>query len=128
LFLPTVSIIPPKLILIQGTWGGAGTRLQTPKPHLVKKIAGVDPKSRADFKKAHVIISEKRDKKAAKYLVKDLPFPYTSQAQFERSLERPLGTEWNTRLAFQRGTLPRVVKKANFLSFAFGYLRLTLFV
>jgi hypothetical protein len=26
-------------------------------------------------------------------------------------MEQPLGTEWNTRVAFQRGTLPRVVKK-----------------
>jgi U3 small nucleolar RNA-associated protein 14 len=71
----------------------------------------VDPKSRADYGKAHVIISEKRDKKAAKYLVKDLPYPYTSQAQFERSMETPLGMEWNTRLGFQRGTLPKIVKK-----------------
>ncbi|KIK94507.1 hypothetical protein PAXRUDRAFT_443045 [Paxillus rubicundulus Ve08.2h10] len=94
-----------------GSWGGAGTKRLPPKPHLVKKVAGVDPSSRADYKKAHVIISEKRDKKAAKYLVKDLPYPYTSHAQFERSMDTPLGTEWNTRVGFQRGTLPRVVKK-----------------
>ncbi|KAL0952160.1 hypothetical protein HGRIS_008776 [Hohenbuehelia grisea] len=94
-----------------GSWGGAGVRKQAPKPHLIKKVAGVDPKSRADFGKAHVIISEKRDKKAAKYLVKDLPYPYTSRAQFERSMDAPIGTEWNTRLAFQKTTLPKVVKK-----------------
>ena len=88
-----------------------------PKPHLIKKIAGVDPKSRADYGKAHVIISEKKDKKAQKYLVKDLPYPYTSKAQYERSLETPLGTEWNTRVGFQRGTLPRVVKKVRFFFF-----------
>ncbi|OBZ79687.1 Uncharacterized protein C57A7.06 [Grifola frondosa] len=94
-----------------GSWGGAGTKKAPPKPFLIKKVAGVDPTFRADYKKAHVIISEKRDKKAAKYMVKDLPFPYTSKAQFERSMETPLGTEWNTRLGFQRATLPRVVKK-----------------
>ncbi|KAH8094740.1 Utp14-domain-containing protein [Cristinia sonorae] len=94
-----------------GSWGGTGTKKLAPKPHLIKKIAGVDPKSRADFNKSHVIISEKRDKKAAKYLVKDLPFPYTSKAQFERSMGTPVGTEWNTRIGFQRGTLPRVVTK-----------------
>jgi len=44
-------------------------------------------------------------------MVKDLPYPYTSKAQYERSLQTPIGTEWNTRLGFQRGTLPRVVKK-----------------
>ena len=97
--------------MLQGSWGGAGTKKVAPKPHLVKKVAGIDPSSRADYKKAHVIISEKRDKKAAKYLVKDLPYPYTSKAQFERSMEVPLGTEWNTRLGFQRATLPKVVTK-----------------
>ena len=44
-------------------------------------------------------------------MVKDLPYPYTSKAQYERSLQTPIGTEWNTRLGFQRGTLPKVVKK-----------------
>jgi len=80
---------------------------------LIKKIAGVDNTSRADYKKAHVIISERRDKKAAKYLVKELPFPYTSHAQYARSMDMPIGAEWNTRVGFQRGTLPRVVKKAS---------------
>ncbi|KAI0334039.1 Utp14-domain-containing protein [Cubamyces sp. BRFM 1775] len=94
-----------------GSWGGKGAKKAPPKPHLVKKVAGVDPAARADYKKAHVIISEKRDKKAAKYQVKDLPYPYTSKAQFERSMEVPLGTEWNTRLGFQRATLPKVVTK-----------------
>lgn len=63
-----------------------------------------------------MIISEKKDKKAEKYLVKDLPFPYTSKAQFERRLEVPLGMEWNTRATFQKATLPRVVKKVCFFS------------
>ncbi|KAG6856329.1 hypothetical protein H0H87_005530 [Tephrocybe sp. NHM501043] len=94
-----------------GSWGGAGTRAAPPKPQRIKRIAGIVPTTRADYGKAHVIISEKRDKKAAKYLVKDLPYPYTSKAQFEKAMEQPLGTEWNTRVAFQRGTLPRVVKK-----------------
>ncbi|PCH34293.1 Utp14-domain-containing protein [Wolfiporia cocos MD-104 SS10] len=94
-----------------GSWGGRGTKTAPPKPHLIKKVAGSDPTTRADYKKPHVIISEKRDKKAAKYLVKDLPFPYTSKAQYERSLETPIGIEWNTRIGFQRATLPKVVKK-----------------
>ncbi|OBZ79270.1 hypothetical protein A0H81_01565 [Grifola frondosa] len=95
----------------EGSWVVQGTKKAPPKPFLIKKVAGVDLTFRADYKKAHVIISEKRDKKAAKYMVKDLPFPYTSKAQFERSMWRPLGTEWNTSLGFQQATLPRVVKK-----------------
>ncbi|KAF8195123.1 Utp14-domain-containing protein [Pholiota molesta] len=94
-----------------GSWGGSGVRKAPPKPSRIKKIAGIDPTTRADYNKKNIIISEKRDKKAGKYLVKDLPYPYTSKAQFERAMERPLGVEWNTRVAFQRGTLPKVVKK-----------------
>ncbi|KAJ7145917.1 small-subunit processome [Mycena epipterygia] len=94
-----------------GSWGGPSTRQTKPKPQFIKKIAGVAPTDRADHGKAHVIISEKRDKKAAKYQVKDLPYPYTSRAQYERKMEAPLGVEWNTRVGFQKGTLPRVVKK-----------------
>lgn len=84
-----------------------------PKPYLIKKIAGVAPSARADAGKAHLIVSERKDKKASKYFVKDLPHPYTSRAQFERSLEQPVGAEWNTRTAFQKGTLPQVVKKVS---------------
>ncbi|THH01374.1 hypothetical protein EW026_g1300 [Hermanssonia centrifuga] len=94
-----------------GSWGGAGTKKAPPKSYLIKKIAGINPTTRTDYKKSHVIISEKRDKKAAKYLVKDLPYPYTSKAQFERNMDTPIGSEWNTRVGFQRGTLPKVVKK-----------------
>ena len=99
---------------LQGAWGGQGARKAPPKLHLIKKVAGIDPQSRADFGKAHVIISEKRDKKAAKYLTKDLPYPYTSKAQFERALEIPIGREWNTRIATQRATLPKVTKKVRY--------------
>ncbi|KAJ7638698.1 Utp14-domain-containing protein [Roridomyces roridus] len=94
-----------------GSWGGPSTTKRKPKPQFIKKIPGVAPADRADHNKAHIIISEKRDKKAAKYQVKDLPYPYTSRAQYERSMETPIGTEWNTRVAFQRGTLPKVIKK-----------------
>ncbi|KAG6891640.1 hypothetical protein C0992_001326 [Termitomyces sp. T32_za158] len=94
-----------------GSWGGTGIHKVPPKLQRIKKVAGIDPTTRADYGKSHVIISEKRDKKAAKYLVKDLPYPYTSKAQFEKAMERPLGTEWNTRVAFQKATMPQIVKK-----------------
>ncbi|QRV97720.1 U3 small nucleolar RNA-associated protein 14 [Ceratobasidium sp. AG-Ba] len=94
-----------------GSWGGRGTKRSAPRPSLVKKIPGVDATKRTDAGKSHVIISERKDKKAAKYLVKDLPYPYTSKEQFARSMATPIGAEWNTRVAHQRATLPRVVKK-----------------
>lgn len=102
-------------IFLKGSWGGAGTKKAPPKPHLIKKVAGIDPKSRADYGKARVIISERRDNKALKYAVKDLPYPYTSKAQFEDRMSTPIGSEWNTRVGVQRETLPRVVKKVSLL-------------
>lgn len=99
------------MLFLQGSWGGPSTRKAKPKPQFIKKIPGIAPTDRADHGKANIIISEKRDKKLAKYQVKDLPYPFTSRAQYERSMEAPLGAEWNTRVAFQKGTLPRVVKK-----------------
>ncbi|KAG9312720.1 Utp14 protein-domain-containing protein [Chiua virens] len=94
-----------------GAWGGTGTTPRPPKSHLLKSIPGIAPSARADHAKPHLIISEKRDKKTNKYRVCELPHPYTSHAQFERRMAMPLGTEWNTRVGFQQGTLPRVVKK-----------------
>ena len=91
----------------------------------MKQIPGVAPAARADAGKKHLIVSERKDKKAAKYLVRDLPYPYTSAAQYERSMERPLGAEWNTRVGFQRATLPKVVKKVRGLYWATSELWLT---
>ncbi|KAF9504919.1 hypothetical protein BS47DRAFT_1386112 [Hydnum rufescens UP504] len=78
----------------QGSWGGCGTKKSQPKPHLIKKVPGVTPAARADAGKAQ-----------------DLPHPYTTKAQFESSLEMPIGPEWNTCMGFQKSTLPKVIKK-----------------
>ncbi|GJJ15677.1 hypothetical protein Clacol_009955 [Clathrus columnatus] len=94
-----------------GMWGGLGVKANPKAKKFIKKIPGVDPTTRADYGKPHVIISEKKDKKAAKYHVKDLPYPYTSKAQFEKVMETPVGVEWNSRDTFQKQTLPRVLKK-----------------
>lgn len=96
-----------------GAWGGKGarkTQKQEKKKH-VKKIAGIDAADRKDAKYDHVIISEKKDKKAAKYMTKDLPYPYTSVKQFEQKLAQPTGIEWNTRGTVKEMTTPRVLTK-----------------
>ncbi len=59
----------------------------------------------------NVIINERRDKKAERFKAKDLPFPFTSRAQYEMAMATPLGPEWNTRTQHQRMTLPRVTTK-----------------
>lgn len=76
-----------------------------------KVVAGVDAAQRKDAGKANVIINEKKDKKAAKYMLKDLPYPYTSAAQYEASFTTPVGSDWNAIATHQRATMPRVTKK-----------------
>ena len=51
--------------------------------------------SRKDAALRNVIISEKRDKKAAAFTTSGVPFPFKSREQFERSVRAPIGLEWN---------------------------------
>ena len=44
-------------------------------------------------------------------MTKDLPYPYTSAAQYEASLRGAVGSEWSTRATVQKATMPRVVTK-----------------
>ncbi|KAI9285465.1 small-subunit processome [Umbelopsis sp. AD052] len=95
-----------------GAWGGKG--LKDRKNKVVKKALpgeGVVASKRRDAKLGNVIISEKRIKKAAKYQVTSIPFPFQNREQYERSLRAPLGKEWNTTDSFQKMTKPRVMTK-----------------
>lgn len=102
----------------QGSWSGKGAKARKPNPKFLKTTAGLLPSERKDAKYNNVIISEKKNKKASDYQVKDLPYPYTSVAQYEKRFENPLGSEWNSRGAHQKGTLPRVTKKVSWLACA----------
>lgn len=46
---------------------------------------------RKDSKMMNVLISERRVKTASKYKIADLPHPFTTWEQYERSLQMPLG-------------------------------------
>ncbi|SNX86829.1 related to UTP14 - subunit of U3-containing small subunit processome complex [Melanopsichium pennsylvanicum] len=99
-----------------GSWTGKGIRKPcsssfTKDQKYVRTIQGVDKEKRKDRGMDRVIISEKRDKKQDKYQLKDLPYPYTSLAQYKSSMQQPLGKEWNTRIETQRLNMPRVIKK-----------------
>jgi U3 small nucleolar RNA-associated protein 14 len=96
-----------------GSWGGKGVKKRkTPAgSRFLKTSAGVEATDRKDANRHNVIITEKRDKKATKHLAKDLPYPYTSVAQYEAAFANPVGGEFNSRAGYQRQTLPRVLKK-----------------
>lgn len=95
-----------------GSWTGKGvSNKKKQQKKFVRQVAGLDETKRKDAKLANVIINERKDKKADKYRPKDVPFPYTSKAQYEMAMRNPLGPEWNTRTQHQRLTLPRVTTK-----------------
>ena len=99
-----------------GSWGGLGAR---PDPRAERrKRSAADARAklleqaaaqRKDAALKNVIISEKRNKKAATFTTAGVPYPFTSREQFERSLRAPLGREWNTTASHKALTAPGVV-------------------
>ncbi|KAI7870389.1 small-subunit processome [Spinellus fusiger] len=95
-----------------GTWGGSGVKAPKKKKVLfTRTIKGIAPEKRKDNKLANVIINERKNKKAEKYQVTHVPFPFQNMEQYERSLRAPVGKEWNTRDVFQKMTKPKVMTK-----------------
>ena len=74
-------------------------------------LKGVKPQDRQDKMLDRVIVNEKLVKKNNKYLATELPHPFETRAQYERSLRVPMGPEWTTKATFQDGVKPRVLVK-----------------
>ncbi|KNC98242.1 uncharacterized protein SPPG_06642 [Spizellomyces punctatus DAOM BR117] len=95
-----------------GSWGGIGLQ---PKKRVVVKPAkpgqGVDEAKRQDVKLKHVIINEKRMKKAVKYMAPAVPHGFDNREQYERTIRAPLGKEWNAASAHGGMIKPRVQTK-----------------
>ncbi|OAA48892.1 small nucleolar ribonucleoprotein complex subunit Utp14 [Beauveria brongniartii RCEF 3172] len=97
-----------------GAWVGEGVskrELKRNAGRFLTKVEGIKPKNRKDAKLAKVIINEKRIKKNNLYMASQLPHPFESREQYERSLRLPVGPEWMTKETFQANTKPRVLTK-----------------
>ncbi|OJD24199.1 hypothetical protein ACJ73_04445 [Blastomyces percursus] len=98
-----------------GSWAGAGLTKREKKQAKARRSfvteEGVKAEKRKDAKLDRVIINEKRVKKNTKYLASQLPHPFESRQQYERSLRLPIGPEWTTKETFQNATKPRVMLK-----------------
>ncbi|RDA93894.1 hypothetical protein CP533_4497 [Ophiocordyceps camponoti-saundersi (nom. inval.)] len=97
-----------------GSWVGEGVSNREKSRHsgrFLTKIKGVSKSDRKDAKLERVMINEKRVKKNDIYLASQLPHPFESRQQYERSLRLPIGPEWLTRSSFQEGTKPRLLMK-----------------
>uniref|UniRef100_A0A452QDF2 UTP14A small subunit processome component n=2 Tax=Caniformia TaxID=379584 RepID=A0A452QDF2_URSAM len=93
-----------------GEWGGMGLKPSAKKRRrfLIKTPEGPP---RKDKNLPNVIINEKRNVHAAAHQVRVLPYPFTHHQQFERTIQTPIGSTWNTQRAFQKLTTPKVVTK-----------------
>uniref|UniRef100_G1NWT3 UTP14A small subunit processome component n=1 Tax=Myotis lucifugus TaxID=59463 RepID=G1NWT3_MYOLU len=93
-----------------GEWGGVGLKPSAKKRRrfLIKAPEGPP---RKDKNLPNVIINEKRNIQAAAHQVRVLPYPFTHHQQFERTIQTPIGSTWNTQRAFQKLTTPKVVTK-----------------
>ncbi|XP_047391930.1 U3 small nucleolar RNA-associated protein 14 homolog A isoform X1 [Sciurus carolinensis] len=93
-----------------GEWGGLGLKPSAKKRRrfLIKAPEGPP---RKDKNLPNVIINEKRNIHAAAHQVRVLPYPFTHHQQFERTIQTPIGSTWNTQRAFQKLTTPKVVTK-----------------
>ncbi|XP_006204061.1 U3 small nucleolar RNA-associated protein 14 homolog A isoform X1 [Vicugna pacos] len=93
-----------------GEWGGVGLKPSAKKRRrfLIKAPEGPP---RKDKNLPNVIINEKRNIHAAAHQVQTLPYPFTHHQQFERTIQTPIGSTWNTQRAFQKLTTPKIVTK-----------------
>ena len=97
-----------------GSWTGAGISKKQEKRNKGKvlvKEPGIAKEKRQDARLDRVIINEKRVKKNSKYLASNLPHPFETRQQYERSLRLPVGPEWTTKETFQSATKPRILMK-----------------
>jgi len=84
-----------------GSWTGSGAE-NVAKEEAREAARGVKRKrqlaeetsKRKDAKLDKVVINEKRDKKGAKYMAKNLPQGFANAAQYDRAIRQPMGKEW----------------------------------
>ncbi|UIZ26158.1 hypothetical protein KXD40_002593 [Peronospora effusa] len=102
-----------------GSWAGDGVRVskhQVAREQKAKNIAREAKQKalagRKDARLDKVLINEKKDKKAAKFKVKDVPYPFTSRAEYEAAMRNPLGSDWNTSQVTNVLTAPKIMKHA----------------
>eukprot|EP00951_Prasinocladus_malaysianus_P050483 scaffold680897_cov46-Prasinocladus_malaysianus.AAC.1 len=87
-------------------------REEREKAEAARKRAAAE---RADAKKRAVVISEKFDRKAAKYTAENVPHGFGSKEVYEASMRHPMGRDYNTDLSFRNLTRPAVLKNAGVL-------------
>jgi len=100
-----------------GDWAGPGNggvskKILQNREKLLNKMNQDEEEKRGqrkDSKLKNVMISDKRIKTAAKYKIADFPHPFTSSEEYERSLQVPLGPEWNASHVVRKNAAPEIL-------------------
>ncbi|KAJ0411310.1 hypothetical protein ATCC90586_005719 [Pythium insidiosum] len=102
-----------------GSWAGVGVQKsyrQKVREETAKKLAEDTKRqvleARIDSKMERVLINEKKDKRAAKFAVQEVPYPFTSREEYEMAMRNPLGSDWNTAASTNKLTAPKLIKRA----------------
>lgn len=103
-----------------GDWAGPGKvgvsqRVVKKRKHLLKHLEEKTAMQRAgrnDGQLANVILSERRVKTSSKYKIADVPHPFTSREEYERSLQMPLGAEWNAAHIVKKNIKPDILTRS----------------
>ncbi|EEC43255.1 predicted protein [Phaeodactylum tricornutum CCAP 1055/1] len=100
-----------------GSWTGKGA--PPPKPpkkiprHLLPPEQKLSKRKREDATKPNVIISEKRIRRTAdKFMISQIPYPYTSREEYERAMVGGLGREWNVTSSMKDMTRPEIMTRS----------------
>ena len=99
-----------------GSWGGEGVRVSRAKKRR-RAEAAAEAKKMAEAaaeranKAPHLILNQRRNKKAKKYTLASVPHPFASKEQYEMSMRQPLGRDWNTMTSHKEMTKPEVITK-----------------
>ncbi|XP_060585732.1 uncharacterized protein LOC132741554 [Ruditapes philippinarum] len=93
-----------------GSWGGEGIKISRRKRKRFT-IKAPPPLPRKDTHLGHVILNESRIAAVAKHMVHEIPFPYASPEQFEKSIRAPLGRTWNPQAVHKDLVKPKVVTR-----------------
>jgi len=119
----------PKIVNATPGWGGwAGdgvkdherarktlevSHKKTQQDKLRIKMSGdIAPELRKDKNLVNVVINERRNRKAARYLVEKAPHQFKDAEQYQRSMRMPIGADWNTSITHKKAIEPKVVVKA----------------
>jgi len=96
-----------------GSWAAASAPRRAAAAAAVRSAAERDRAAaagrRRDARLPGVILSERWDKKAAKYATPAVPHPFPTAAAYEASLRAPLGRDFNTDAAFRDATRPALI-------------------